>query len=756
MKFKVPFFCIGIFLSFQIYSQKNFHTNNVLNCEHLPADFSIDFNACNQHQVNFTNNSLAAKTVLWSFGDGTTSNSNSAKHVYTAEGIYTVSLVVKNRTGCLDTVSKQMGLVIQRNNIFLSKELNICKNDTLHLQGDSTAIAHCWSPVTYLDSFNIYDPLVKPAASINYQYNIVARSSNLIPNHTFNRGDSDFNSDYIYDSVVNTSGHYYVGNNPQKWNSLYQNCLADSSFIDTMLVVNGSTIPNAAIWIKHISVVPNTNYQFSFFLQTITTTDSVVLQVSINNGQTISQFNVPSLPCIRKNLSTNWFSSSDTEVIIKIIDLNTKNYLNAFGLDNMSLKGIYLKTDSIKIHVPDPATINITKDTFVCKGSSVQLKANSASAVSYQWFPSNTLNNANTNSPVALPLYNTVYNVIVTDTNSCKNLDSVKVQVLPDPAISKSSDTTICKGIKVSLFASGGINYLWNPGAGLSNPNISNPVAAPANSTKYYVTVTGANGCKSNDSVLIAVRPDPVFKVDPSTVNLCLGDSVTLTASGGDKFLWTPSNTLSNATAAMVSAFPSTYTNYKVTITETTCNNIDSVFAKVYVNLKPTTKVSKTNDVNCILGESKLNASGGVNYKWSPVTGLSDINIANPVASPAQTTIYYVKVTNENGCSKDDSIEVKVLQGDAEKGYLIPTAFTPNNDGLNDCFGIKYWGNVTNLQFSIYNRWGKRIFYTTDVSKCWDGTFNGAKQPIGTFIYEIKAGTICGFVQRKGTFILIR
>ena len=55
----------------------------------------------------------------------------------------------------------------------------------------------------------------------------------------------------------------------------------------------------------------------------------------------------------------------------------------------------------------------------------------------------------------------------------------------------------------------------------------------------------------------------------------------------------------------------------------------------------------------------------------------------------------------------------------------MPNAFTPNNDGINDCFGLKYWGNVTKLDFSIYNRFGERIFYTTDPAKCWDGRYKG-------------------------------
>ncbi|MEO8405239.1 MAG: gliding motility-associated C-terminal domain-containing protein, partial [Chitinophagaceae bacterium] len=71
--------------------------------------------------------------------------------------------------------------------------------------------------------------------------------------------------------------------------------------------------------------------------------------------------------------------------------------------------------------------------------------------------------------------------------------------------------------------------------------------------------------------------------------------------------------------------------------------------------------------------------------------------------------------------------------------------------------GIRYWGVIEKVEFSIYNRWGERIFYTTDPNGCWDGVYKGVKQPSDVFVYWIKAKTNCeGSVFRKGTFVLIR
>jgi gliding motility-associated-like protein len=88
---------------------------------------------------------------------------------------------------------------------------------------------------------------------------------------------------------------------------------------------------------------------------------------------------------------------------------------------------------------------------------------------------------------------------------------------------------------------------------------------------------------------------------------------------------------------------------------------------------------------------------------------------------------------------------------------FIPNAFTPNNDNLNDCFGVKNWPVTTSYQFSIYNRWGVLVFNSNKTSDCWNGDVNGVKQQTGTYVYVIKANSAaCGQVSFKGTFVLIR
>jgi gliding motility-associated-like protein len=192
--------------------------------------------------------------------------------------------------------------------------------------------------------------------------------------------------------------------------------------------------------------------------------------------------------------------------------------------------------------------------------------------------------------------------------------------------------------------------------------------------------------------------------------------------------------------------------------TTRTAIGCDSLIRSVTLTVmpKPTVTISKSNDIDCMVGTSKLNATGGVNYLWQPGSSLSNAAISNPVATPTATTMYRVRVTSSNGCFKDDSIQVKVIPGAAANGFLLPTAFTPNGDGKNDCFGLRTWGNVTNVRFEIYNRWGEIVFRTSDPSQCWDGTYKGERQSTAVFVYQVWADTFCGPVYRKGTVTLVR
>ena len=89
--------------------------------------------------------------------------------------------------------------------------------------------------------------------------------------------------------------------------------------------------------------------------------------------------------------------------------------------------------------------------------------------------------------------------------------------------------------------------------------------------------------------------------------------------------------------------------------------------------------------------------------------------------------------------------------------HFIPNVFTPNKDNLNDYFGVKGWPATSSFELCVYNRWGELVFRTTDPSESWNGEIKGQPQPVGIYVYTIKANTApCGSIQNKGTITLIR
>ena len=440
---------------------------------------------------------------------------------------------------------------------------------------------------------------------------------------------------------------------------------------------------------------------------------------------------------------------------------NQTRTVNSTGVYSVTVtsRGGCSSSDSIAITVFSLPIITTLKDTSLCSGSSITLTTVSNTGKSFSWSPSTGLSNANTISPVASPVTKTKYVVTATSEQGCSLKDSVTINVLSLPAISALiAEPLICIGSSAHLSATSpnASQYNWTPSNSLNDPSIADPIASPNISTNYVVQVKDANGCVAKDSVFVNIKQKPVFNLTPQSTAICIGESMVLTASGGNIYEWSPSQTTQNPNSFSTAVFPSTNTTYKVIITDSICHVTDSLFSTITLTSLPNTTIKKSNDIDCVIGEAKLIASGGTKYVWSPSSSLSNPNIANPVATPSETTTYHVQISNGNGCSVEDSIEVKVLIGEADNGYLLPSAFTPNNDGVNDCFGIKKWGYVTELDFRIYNRWGNLVFHTTNSADCWDGALKGIQQQADAYVYQIRAKTICGNVFRKGTIILIK
>ncbi|RYF63651.1 MAG: hypothetical protein EOO39_28145, partial [Cytophagaceae bacterium] len=204
--------------------------------------------------------------------------------------------------------------------------------------------------------------------------------------------------------------------------------------------------------------------------------------------------------------------------------------------------------------------------------------------------------------------------------------DSVRITI-DTPMISTTMDTALCRNTPLQITTVGANQYSWSPVSGLNAANIANPVATPLTTTQYIVSGTNANGCVAKDTLTLTVKPLPTISVSADDT-ICVSQSVTLQASGGVSYTWTPAATLSNPTISNPVASPTSNTVYTVLVTgSNNCSNKDSV--KITQKPIPVFNVSADKSI-CVNGKAQLTASGGTSYLWSPALYLNSATISNP------------------------------------------------------------------------------------------------------------------------------
>ena len=322
---------------------------------------------------------------------------------------------------------------------------------------------------------------------------------------------------------------------------------------------------------------------------------------------------------------------------------------------------------------------------------------------------------------------------------------------------------SICAGATNVVYhispVQGAISYQWTIPAGatiVSGQGDTLIVVNFGSAISGNISVQSFNGCNygtlsSSLTLVTGTTAPPVltFSVLP-TGPICPGTSVTFTATtpagpGAAYNFKVNGNTVQNNSS-------NTYTTSGITNGDKVCCILTTgssacacsftvlsdtitmiVYPKPVITFNPSTPVITSGNA------VQLNAivSGNIStYLWTPATGLSNTGISNPVASPVNTTLYQLKVTDVNNCIADNSLTVTVLQ---DCSLLIPNAFTPNGDGINDNWVIARGNCIMELQVSVYNRYGSLVYYSKNYQSDWGGTFKSKQLPDGTYYYVAKA-----------------
>jgi gliding motility-associated-like protein len=819
--------------------------------DELHADFlTAPYSACDSASVEFIDKSMVApfSTITqskWFFGDGSTASGPlTGPHVYTSPGMYSVSLMVSSKYGCVDTLTKQDSIQVWK-----SPEINIKGDSLICLRPGSllnyqsvvnntdTALTYSWSindvPVTteknlsyYLRERGYHE--LKLQVSNSHQCSAVIKKVIFIDSVKTHfsvnalsfcgTGTVELKNETQSATAIDTA-IWDLGNGVKLKgvDTTYTYTVPGTYVIKlTVSSINGCSDSSVTTQPVHVYALPQASIVsdslfcasgiLNFSSQVITQDSVSIREWALDNGQPLSGENVSTYVSagihaiqLRVKTQTGCWDTIVKKIVVDSMKADfmiTTPYLcdktDTARFSNLSYAAsgvsgytwyfgdgtsdttatpthVYSKPPGIydvllivnsasgcrdsvykKASIQQYARplVSIQSDTGVCKGQALILHSSIVSGdsiKSMKWLIDSVL--TDTTKDLKHTFSGTGTHTIqfgVTSVHGCVADTNMQITVHPLPVPAVTADTTVCKGTTVQLLAHDGMDYKWLPVTALNNAAIANPLATPDSGIHYVVEVRNIFGCLAKDSV--SIRIDQPVKIRVKEVApICSGETISLEAVANTTvFLWTPATGLSNPAIANPLASPAVTTVYQVKgFSLNTCPN-DSATVKVDVGEIP--ELSVVTDTAVVAGSTIQLFSSVTNvpvtYLWQPDDGLSCTDCADPFAiNIRENRQYILTVTSSYGCTAMDTVNIRTF---CEDDLLIPNAFTPNGDNLNDVFYPQAPGYGMVRSMVIYNRWGEQIFSQenfplNDPVYGWNGTYkNEPIQGTHVFVYVIR------------------
>lgn len=663
-----------------VVSEKGCTDTSFLNIhiyEQPKADFEAD-NVCLGDSIFFINLSQPASALqfIWNFGDGDTSQSINAQHLYIDDDNFTVRLLAESIEGCSDSVSKVVSVYPQPKADFTA--VNSCFGAptpfTNQSQSFFSLVNYLWdfgdgnfsaleNPTNNYDSIGIYRVSLKITNSMGC-YDSTNQSVVIFPTPiaNFNANTACFNQEVVF---TDTS-QIFFGKLNYAWN------FGDGSAEDT---------------------IQNPTHIFS----TLGVFDVTLRVISDEGCEDETQQQIT----VHPNPTANFSAPSDCEN-------DTIRFQNFSSLSNGNLNYYWDFGDG-------------TKD------------------LSFE--PFHVFQQVSGNLPVTL---------VALSNQNCADTITKNIFILPAPQVNFEAEN-ICwpnpLNLSADILLSSGIiaNRFWDFGDGTDSrqSNVEKFYEFPGTYT-IRLQAESDNGCFGGKEKTIVVYPKP-----DATIRIlgkpafCIGEETLLSAGTlRHSFLWSTLETTQDITVSEQGIYSVTVSN------DLGCSDSAETFITVFelpfANAGEDVTVSKGFSV-------QLNASGGVAFEWSPIENLNRNDIANPFASPLETTTYTVTVTDQNGCRNSDEVIVEV-----RNDFLleVTNVLTANGDGVNDYFEIFNIENYPQAELKIYNRWGTEVFKAMPYRNDWNGKHSGNSLPDGTYYYVIKIEGID--VLYKGSISILR
>ena len=457
-------------------------------------------------------------------------------------------------------------------------------------------------------------------------------------------------------------------------------------------------------------------------------------------------------------------------------DTNPSHIYGAPGVYDVTLIGSNLGTcnegdtliKTIIVLSPDGFELD---DVTLCPnaGQQIGLTPFGDASISYSWSPETGLSDPTAPNPFFTGTTNTIYTLTI-DNGICTSDASQNVEVFVLD-LQATGDTVICEGDNAILNVDGqgaASNFVWSDSPDFSNElsNTETLDVSPNIPTTYYVSADYLT-CQALDSVIV-VPANFQTSISPDQF-ICLNEELTLSATNlypafDVTYIWSPISAITSGNfTSEITAQTNTDTWFYVDMQNSLgCQWTDSIFVEVS-DLDVFSVIASAVDNTIAQGQTTiLNGIPGSPYtvSWSPTNGLSNPNSSSTNASPSETTTYVYMVTDSGlfgTCIATDSVTINVVELNC--GFPIvylPNSFTPNDDNENDILRLR-GSLVKEMELSIYDRWGEKVFESNDQSIGWDGTYKGREADSAVYIYLLKV--IClddQEVELKGNVTLIR
>ena len=754
-------------------------------------NFSFTDSVCLGSPTNFNGQVVSSGDPVnnwnWDFGGGNTANTQNPIFTFATAGFHTVTLTGSSTspTGCLSPAVTKQVFVVDKPRAAI-KAINICQGSNVQLLDSSYTLdglpitAWWWDLGNGNFSTQQNPSTTYPTAGI-FNIQLVVwnskgcKSDTLRP--TINVFAKPIPAFSISDSCVNNSIQFtdLSSTSSGSINSWYW--WLDNAGQTSTLQNPSSTYSTPGI--KNIKFVAKSNEGCA--------SDTLFKSIKIYDRPVIN-FNFTDSVCFGSPTNFNGIITSSADPVVRwnwnFGGSNTATTQSASftfatpGLHTVSLQASTTGVNSCQstlvqknVFVVDKPKAAIKKFAG-CQSVATQIQDSSYTLdglpVTGWWWDLGNGNFSTQQNPVVNYSTTGIVNIqlVVWNSKGCKS-DTLKtsIKVYAPPVADFTFSEPQCNSTSIQFTdltpaADTSINsWTW-----VHNTNIfssqQNPTQSfPTGTNSVTLTVSSAAGCNA-----APITKSFVIKTKPS-INMNFSDACkfadinfsaneTGTTIGIVSWHWSFGDGSANQQGNPVTHVYNANGAYPVTLYGISTEGCSSDTISRPINIYGTNANAGPDIIAAPNQPIQLNASGGISYQWTPATGLNNPSIPNPVASNASDIVYYLRASTPEGCESFDTLSIKIYKGPE---IYVPTAFTPNADGINDVFRVRAVG-ITGFEYlSVFNRYGELVFKTNDPNKGWDGRVKGKEQETGNFVWIVSARDYLGNkIFKKGSLLLIR